>query len=140
MASEMLRRNSTLEMFHFLGRTMIALVFLGSGIGKLPDFDATLVNMVDHGLPVASMLLVLSIAIEIMCALSIMIGWKSAIAASVLFVWMIPVTLVFHGFWSMPAERQAVEMAMFMKNVAIMGGLVLVAVSAAARGGSDTSV
>src|SRR5712691_4919690 len=93
------------------GRFLIALIFLLSGFGKIGGFAQTAGYMAAKGLPMAEVLLVLSIIIEIGAAL---------------ILWMIPVTLVFHNFWAAAAAQQQFEMAMFMKNIAMMGGLLYI--------------
>ncbi len=51
---------------------------------------------------------------------------QARLGAAALFLWMIPVTLVFHNFWAAAADQQQVELAMFMKNIAMMGGLLYI--------------
>ena len=102
------------------GRILIALIFLLSGIDKIVHYGPTLGYMQKAALPFPELLLIASAIIEIVAALAIMAGWKTRWAAALLFLWMIPVTLVFHN----PAGGQE-QMAHFMKNVAIVGGLLI---------------
>lgn len=51
---------------------------------------------------------------------------RERLGAAALFLWMIPVTLIFHNFWAMPAAEQQIQTIMFMKNLAIMGGMLLI--------------
>ncbi|TMH16436.1 MAG: DoxX family protein [Betaproteobacteria bacterium] len=102
------------------GRILIALIFLLSGIDKIVHYAPTLGYMQKAGLPFPELLLIASAIIEIVAALAIMAGWKTRWAAALLFLWMIPVTWVFHN----PGGGQE-QMAHFMKNVAISGGLLL---------------
>jgi putative oxidoreductase len=102
------------------GRILLALIFLLSGIDKVVHYAATLGDMTKAGLPFPEVLLIASIIIEIGAALAIIAGWKTRWAAAALVLWMIPVTLVFHN----PGGGQE-QMAHFMKNVAITGGLLL---------------
>ena len=108
------------------GRFLIALIFLLSGIGKIGGFAQTAGFMAGKGLPMVEVLLVLSIIIEIGAALMLIVGWQARLGAAALFLWMIPVTLVFHNFWAAPAAQQQIEMGMFMKNIAMMGGLLYI--------------
>ncbi len=82
------------------GRILLASIFLLSGIDKVVHYAPTLGYMTKAGLPFPEVLLIASIV--------------------ALVLWMIPVTLVFHN----PAAGQE-AMAHFMKNVAIMGGLLV---------------
>ena len=102
------------------GRVLIALIFLLSGIDKFVHYAPTLGYMQKVGLPFPELLLIASAIIETVAALAIIAGWKTRWAAAALFLWMIPVTWVFHN----PAGGQE-QMAHFMKNVSIMGGLLV---------------
>lgn len=109
-----------------IGRCMIALIFLLSGFGKITNFAATAAGMAGKGLPMAEVLLVITIAIEFGGALMIILGWKARLAAAALFLWMIPVTLLYHNFWAMPPEQQMVQQVMFLKNLAMMGAMLYI--------------
>lgn len=109
-----------------IGRILLAAIFLWSGYGKVMHFDYVLADMVKHGIPVANVALMLTIAVELIAAAMLVIGWRARIAALGLFVWMIPVTYLYHPYWTMPAAEQYVQQIMFMKNLAIMGGLLMV--------------
>ena len=104
------------------GRILVALIFLQSGIEKFVHYQGTLGYMTKAGLPFPQVLLVASGIVETACALALIIGWKARPAAIVLVAWMIPVTLIFHN----PAAGQD-AMIHFMKNVAITGGLLMLA-------------
>ena len=108
------------------GRFLIAVIFLFSGLAKIGGFAQTAGYMAAKGLPMVEVLLVLSIVIEIAGALMVIVGWRARLGAAALFLWMIPVTLVFHNFWAAPVAQQQIEMAMFMKNIAMMGGLLYI--------------
>jgi putative oxidoreductase len=109
-----------------VGRFLIALIFLLSGFSKIGGFAATAGFMASKGLPMAEVLLVITIVIEIGAALMLIVGWQARLGAAALFLWMIPVTLVFHSFWAAPAAQQQIEMAMFLKNLAMMGALLYI--------------
>ena len=102
------------------GRILLALIFLLSGIDKFMHKAQTLGYIIKAGLPFPEVLLIASGIIEIVAALAIIAGWNARWAAAALVLWMIPVTLVFHS----PAGGQE-QMAHFMKNVSIMGGLLV---------------
>lgn len=108
------------------GRTLLAIIFLMSGISKIGGFAGTAGYMASKGLPMVDVLLVLTIVIEIGGALMIISGYMARLGAAALFLWMIPVTFIFHNYWAMPADQQMIQQIMFMKNLAIMGGLLLV--------------
>lgn len=111
-----------------IGRLLLALIFVLSGINKLMNFSGTAEMMAGKGLPMANVLLVISIAIELGGGLLLASGWYARYAALALFLFIIPVTLVFHPFWQFAADsmEHTINMIMFLKNLAIMGGMALV--------------
>lgn len=114
------------DVSRLLGRILLSVIFLWSGFGKITGFAGTAGYMASKGLPMVEVLLALSIVIEIGGALMIILGWKARLAAAALFLWMIPVTLMFHNFWAMPPDQVQMQMINFFKNLAIMGGLLMV--------------
>ena len=108
-----------------LGRILVAAIFLWSGIGKIGGFAGTAGYMASKGLPMAEVLLVITIIVEIGAAVLIIIGFQARLAALALLLWMIPVTLIFHGFWTMPADQVQMQMIQFFKNLGLMGAMLL---------------
>ena len=110
------------------GRILIAALFIPAGFTKITGFAGTAAYMSSKGLPVENILLVLSIIIELGGGLLLLIGWKVREAAFIMFLFLIPVTVIFHGFWNISdAALQSKEQIAFMKNIAIMGGLLFAA-------------
>jgi putative oxidoreductase len=107
------------------GRIMLALMFVLSGIGKIPGFTDTTALMIGAGLPAAKVLLVLTILIELGGGAAIVLGWKTRPIALVVFLFTGLATLVFHGFWAAPPDQAMLQQLMFMKNVSVMGGLLM---------------
>ena len=110
-----------------LGRVLLSVIFILSGLGKLPHFHDIAGVMGSKGIPLAPVALVITLFIEIGGGLLLLTGYKAKYAALVIALWLIPVTLVFHHFWGIPAEQQQEQMVNFLKNVAIMGGLLILA-------------
>lgn len=109
-----------------LGRILLAIIFLMSGIGKIGGFAGTAGYMASKGLPMVEVLLAITIVIEIGGALMLILGWKARLGAAALFLWMIPVTFMFHNFWAIPPADQQMQMIMFMKNLGLMGGMLYI--------------
>lgn len=112
----------------FIGRLLIAALFVPAGAMKIGNYAGTAEHMAQAGLPLVPLLLVLTIAIELGGGLMVLLGWRARAAALVMFLFLIPVTLVFHPFWGVadPAMHYQQQIN-FMKNIAIMGGLMFVA-------------
>ena len=110
----------------FLGRICLALLFVVSGIGKITGYAGTAAVMASKGLPLVDILLPLTIAVELGGGLLLALGWKARWAAAVLFLFLIPTTLIFHQFWGIDAKLVQMQKIHFLKNVAIMGGMLMV--------------
>lgn len=109
-----------------VGRILLALIFIIAGFGKITGYAATAGYMAAKGLPMVGVLLPLTIATELGGGLLLAIGWKARWVALWLFLFLIPVTLVFHRFWGIdPAQAQSMQIH-FMKNLSIMGGMLMV--------------
>ena len=104
-----------------VGRTFLALVFIIAGFGKITGWEGTLGYMASKGLPMTEALLALTILIELGGGLLLLLGFQARWAALALFLFLIPVTLIFHPFWADPEQYNA-----FMKNLAIMGGMLYI--------------
>ena len=106
-----------------LGRSLLALIFIIAGYNKLTGFEETAAYMASKGLPFTEVLLVLTIIIELGGGLLILVGLQARWAATAVFLFIIPVTVVFHPFWS-----DASQFNSFFKNLAIMGGMIYIMV------------
>jgi|PersoiStandDraft_1058852.scaffolds.fasta_scaffold10268_5 putative oxidoreductase len=107
-----------------VGRILLALIFIISGFGKITGYAGTAGYMASKGLPMVDVLLPLTILVELGGGLLIAIGWNARWAAAAIFLYVIPVTLVFHNPAGLaPAEAQQ-QMINLLKNVSIMGGML----------------
>lgn len=114
------------RLFPAIGRVLLSLIFIAIGIGKIYGWSGFHQYM-ESKLPVAiPVLLSLSIAVEIAGGLTVLVGWRARSAAFMLLVYLIPVTAVFHNFWAMDGMQAQIELINFLKNIAIMGGLLLI--------------
>jgi len=108
----------------FVGRVALGLIFVVSGLGKLSGWSGTVAYASSKGVP--EILLAIATALELVGAVSVVVGFKARWGALALLIFLVPVTLVFHNFWAVPAQQQQMEMANFLKNLAIAGGLLIV--------------
>ena len=117
-----------------LGRILIAALFIPAGISKITGFAGTSGYMASKGLPMADVLLVLTIIIELGGGIMLLAGVRAKEVALIIFLFLIPVTVVFHGYWGIEdAAAQSKEQIAFMKNLAIMGGLLFIAAFGAGK-------
>ena len=103
-----------------LASVMLAHIFILSGFGKISGFAGTAGYIASKGLPMADVLTVITIVIELGGGLLILVGWQARWAATAIFLFIIPVTLIFHPFW---VQGESIS---FMKNLAIMGGMMMI--------------
>ncbi len=108
------------------GRIMIALVFVVAGIEKLTGFQGTVAYIASKGMPVPQAAAVAAIVVELGGSAMLVLGWNVRWAAAALFVFSGLAALMFHNFWALPADQAANQMVHFLKNIAMMGGLVYV--------------
>lgn len=109
-----------------LGRVLLGLIFVLSGYGKIGGFAQTAAAMAGKGLPMAEVLLVATIAIELGGGLMLLAGWQARWAALAIFLWLIPVTLLFHNYWAVDAAQARNQFNHFYKNLCIMGGMLYI--------------
>jgi len=110
-----------------VGRVLLALIFVMSGINKLAHWSETASYMAAKGLPAVPLLLAVAVIIELACGVFVMIGYRTDVSALLLFLYLVPVTLVFHNFWSFHGMEAQMQMVNFLKNLSIMGGLLALA-------------
>lgn len=107
-----------------VGRFLLALIFLLSGLSKIGGFAGTSQQMADAGMPSPDLLLVGAIVFEIAGALMIMSGFKAHYGALLLMIFLIPATVIFHNPAGYEGEEQQMQIAMLLKNLSILGGLI----------------
>lgn len=105
-----------------IARIFMSAIFLHAALGKIMDPAGTQQYMAMHGMPLTGFFLIGAIAVESLGGISVLIGFKARWGATVLALFLIPTTLIFHTKFSDP-----VQLIMFMKNLAIIGGLLMVA-------------
>jgi len=88
----------------------------------------TIAYAAQQGVPLARILVPLSGVLAIAGGLSVLIGWHARAGAWLLVGFLVPVTLMMHAFWKVPDPMmRQIQMAMFMKNLAMLGGALLIA-------------
>jgi putative oxidoreductase len=109
-----------------LGRVLLASIFVYSGFGKITGFQDTVGYIAGAGLPMAQVLAVGSIIVEFIGGLALLIGFRARWAALAFVVFLIVITPIFHNFWSAPEAEAMSQQINFIKNIAIIGGMLMV--------------
>jgi putative oxidoreductase len=110
------------SLLHRIARVLLCLVFIHAVIGKLTGFAGVAGAIAAKGLPVAPLLLLMALALMAVGSALVITGWKARLGAVLLLVFLVPTTVLFHGDLADKVER-----IQLFKNLAIMGGLLLVA-------------
>ena len=116
-----------------VGRVLLALIFVTSGYGKLAGLEGTAGYIASAGLPWPTALAAAAGLFELLAGLALVVGFKARWAALALGAFTLLASLLFHAYWAAPADQQFVQQLMFMKNLAIAGGLFIVAALGADR-------
>ena len=109
-----------------VGRLLLAQLFIISGAMKIPGFEGTAAYIAAKGLPMPQVLAALTIVLELGGGLMLAAGFKTRWVAIAFFLWLIPTTFIFHKFWGIEAAQVQNQMINFMKNISIMGAMLLV--------------
>ena len=112
------------QYLHLAGRILLASIFLISGLGKIADPAGAIAYMQAMGVP--AVLLWPTIALEVLGGLAIVIGYQTRFAAYLLAGFCILAALLFHHNFA-----DQMQMIMFLKNISIAGGFLLLASSGA---------
>ena len=108
------------------GRVLLANIFIVAGFNKIIGFAGTAGYMASKGLPMPEALLVLTITVELGGGLMVLLGWQARWGALAIFLWLIPVTLIFHAYWDLEPAQMVEQQRHFMKNLAVMGGMMYI--------------
>ena len=104
----------------------VAAVFLWSGYGKIAYTAANVGYMQAYGVPAADLLVWPAAILEVVAGAMLVLGWKARWAALALIAFTLPATFIFHAYWGVPADQVMNQQIHFMKNLAILGGLLSV--------------
>lgn len=103
--------------YQFVSRALIALLFVAAGVQKLMQFSGTTQYIGSIGIPLATLVTVLVIIIEVPVALAFAWGYRLCTTGGILAVFTLLTILLVHNHW--PGD-----MVMILKNLAIAGGIL----------------
>ena len=108
---------------------MMTYIFATSWIGKIFGWSGNVAYMSTRHLPMIPLLLAVAMVIEVGGSLCLVTGYEARIAAFVMFWYTTAVTILFHNYWASSEMMAAMQETHFRKNLAIMGGLLILAYS-----------
>lgn len=124
-----------------IGRVLLVLLFLMSAVlNKIPNFAGTVKSLEAEGVPMPQVSLVIAIVLLIVGSLSIILGYKARWGAAMLLVFLLLASFFYHDFWNFPPDVYymlstdrsqqlqvaRVETINFMKNMALMGAMLII--------------
>lgn len=109
-----------------LGRVLYSLIFIKSSVGHFSS--STVAMIASKGVPLASIAAPLSGILAFAGGLSILLGYKARWGAWLLVLFLIPVTLIMHNYWTIPDPMmRMMQQVMFLKNLSMLGAALLIA-------------
>jgi putative oxidoreductase len=119
------------NVLNLLGRIAIAALFLPAGLNKLMGVEGTTGYFSSLGLPAVAILVWIVIAIEILGGVALILGYRTRLVAIALALFTLLASIAGHAFWAAPADAAFIAQLLFFKNIAIIGGLLVLASSGA---------
>jgi len=112
--------------FITVGRILLGFYFLLPGISKIPTYAGTTEYMLLHNIPLASILLPITIVLQVGLGVMLIIGYRIKESAIILAVLTILINIGMHDFWNeYPNTDAGHETQNFVKNLAIFAGLLV---------------
>ncbi len=118
---------------NLIARLLLVALFLPAGLAKLTGFEGTVQYFTSLGLPLPALAVTVTILIEILGSLALLIGLKVRTAALTLAIFTLAASLTGHAYWTAPEDQMFVQQLLFFKNIAIVGGLLLLAAMGAGK-------
>lgn len=119
------------SILNLLGRIAIAALFLPAGLNKLMGMEGVTSYFASLGLPAVAVLVWVVIAIEVLGGVALILGYKTRLVAIGLAIFTVLASIVGHAFWSAPVDAAFIAQLLFFKNMAVTGGLLILASSGA---------
>ena len=119
------------SILNLLGRIAIAALFLPAGLNKLMGMEGVTSYFASLGLPVVGVLVWVVIAIEVLGGVALILGYKTRLVAIGLAIFTVLASIVGHAFWAAPVDAAFIAQLLFFKNMAVTGGLLILASSGA---------
>jgi len=114
------------DLTDLIGRIFLSAIFLFEAVDSTLFFDKTKQTMTQYGLGWnQDMLLYGAIFLLLVGGLMVLFGYRSTLGAIMLLMYWVPVTFMVHDFWMYPKDQVRIQSILFMKDIAIIGGLLM---------------
>jgi len=111
----------------FIGRALIALLFIPAGFAKIGGFAGTAGYIGSMGVPLPELAAAIAVVVELGLGILLLVGFQTRWAALGIAIFTFVITFIFHQYWGVPAEMVMSQKLNFFKNMAAVGGLLTVA-------------
>jgi putative oxidoreductase len=108
-----------MHIVEIIGRVFLSALFLIEGVGKLFTQEQVIMYMEDYSVPI--ILFIPAVVVEILFPLLLIIGYKTRLAALVMILFTLTVTIIFHTDFS-----DGMQLIFFLKDLAIAGGFMII--------------
>ncbi len=125
--------NTYQSALNLVGRLLIVALFLPAGLGKIAGFEGTLGYFASLGIPAPVFALVVTIVIEVLGSIALLVGFQARIVAVIMAIFTLAAAVTGHAYWAAPADAVFIAQLLFFKNIAVMGGLLVLASAGAGR-------
>lgn len=115
-----------MKVLHLVGRVIFGAFFTFNGVNHFLQLDMLAGYAASKGVPAPEVAVLVTGVMLVVGGLSLLLGYKPAIGLWILVLFLVPVAVIIHNFWAVPAEQQATEMAQFTKNIALAGASLAV--------------
>jgi putative oxidoreductase len=116
-----------------LARILLMILFIISGWSKLTGFSGTVGYLESLGTPAPMLAAVIAVVMEFFVAIVIVVGFYTRPLAFLFALFTLGTALIGHQFWTMVDAERAANMTQFLKNMSIMGGLLLLSITGAGK-------
>lgn len=129
----MIPSQSMQDTFALVGRVLVAWLFVPAGWSKIAGFSGVAGYIASKGVPLPEVCAALAIAVELGLGLLLLVGWQARWAALGLAIFVAVITPIFHNYWAMPEAQVMMQKQAFNKNLAVLGGLLVLTAFGAGR-------
>ena len=125
--------NTAQDVLALVGRALLSWLFIPAGWSKIAGFSGVVGYISSQGVPLPEVAAAISIAVELGLGLMLLAGFKTRWAALGIAIFVAVITPIFHAYWAVPEAQQMMQQQAFNKNIAVVGGLLVLAAFGAGR-------
>ena len=123
-----------------VGRLFLITIFLSSAVmNKIPNYAAVADVMKEHHVPLPQVSLPLAIVFLIVGSVSVLVGYRARLGAVLLAIFLVLASVYFHNFWAVPEDQKQGQMIHFMKNLGLLGAMLMIVANGAGAWSIDAA-